>query len=182
MGDDGDVANKRGTQTVRDMVLSILVIGLGAGFLYLLSPHGDSQDPVRPVTYDTELTTARRAAPYPVAAPEGLPESWRATSVRYRAQGEHGTVWHLGFLDPDNEYAAVEQSDGRPDEFVEQVTHGARRTDRTQTVDGEEWARYEGSKYDALVRQEPGVTTVVTGTAPFGRLAELAAALEAEQE
>jgi hypothetical protein len=84
-------------------------------------------------------------------------------------------------MDPENEYAAVEQSDGRAVTFIEKVTHGAEPTDRTQTVDGEEWVRYEGPKYDALVRQEPGVTTVVTGTAPFDSLARLAAALETEE-
>ncbi|WP_344630601.1 DUF4245 domain-containing protein [Streptomyces glaucosporus] len=173
------MASKRGTQTARDMVLSMLVILLGAGLVYLFIPHDDSLDPVRPITYDTELATARRAAPYPLAAPVGLPETWRATSVRYDGQSDHGAVWHLGFMDPDNEYAAVEQGDGKPDAFIAEVTHGAEPTGENRTVDGEEWERYEGPKYDALVHREDGVTTVVTGTAPFDSLARLAAALEA---
>ncbi|WP_420802428.1 DUF4245 domain-containing protein [Streptomyces taklimakanensis] len=169
----------KGRQTARDMVLSMLVILLGTGVVYLFIPHDDSLDPVRPITYDVELVTARRAAPYPVVAPEGLPETWRATSVRYRGQSDQGAVWHLGFMDPDNEYAAVEQSDGRPERFVGKVTHGAEATGRTRTIDGEEWERYEGPKYDALVLRKPEVTTVVTGTAPFESLARLADALEA---
>ncbi|WP_425583688.1 DUF4245 domain-containing protein [Streptomyces macrosporus] len=175
------MASKSGTQTARDMVLSMLVILLGVGVVYLFIPHDDSLDPVRPISYDTELITARRAAPYPVAAPVGLPETWRATSVRYEAQSDHGSVWHLGFMDPDDQYAAVEQSDGESDAFVAEVTHGAEETERVQKIDGEEWTRYEGPKYDALVRREPGVTTVVTGTASFDGLARLAAALEAEE-
>lgn len=180
MGDDGTVAStaSKGRQTARDMVLSMLVILLGTGIVYLFIPHDDSLDPVRPITYDMELVTARRAAPYPIAAPEGLPETWRATSVSYDGQSDQGAVWHLGFMDPDNEYAAVEQSDGRPERFVADVTHGAESTGETQAVDGEEWERYEGPKYDALVLREPEVTTVVTGTAPFESLARLAGALE----
>ncbi|MFH0242539.1 DUF4245 domain-containing protein [Streptomyces sp. HK10] len=173
--------NKRGRQTARDMVLSLLVILLGAGFVYLLVPHDDSLDPVRPVGYDVELATARRAAPYPVAAPAGLPDTWRATSVGYKRQSDLGAVWHLGFMDPDDQYAAVEQSDGEPEKFIGSVTHGAEPADRTQRAGGEEWERYEGAKYDALVRRESGVTTVVTGTASFESLARLAAALEAER-
>lgn len=184
MGDHGGVAsteNKRGRQTARDMVLSLLVILLGAGFVYLLVPHDDSLDPVRPISYDVELVTARRAAPYPVVAPAGLPDTWRATSVSYKRQSDLGAVWHLGFMDPDDQYAAVEQSDGEPEKFVRGVTHGAEPADRTQTVGGEEWERYEGEKYDALVRRESGVTTVVTGTASFESLTRLAASLEAER-
>jgi Protein of unknown function (DUF4245) len=167
-----------GNKTVRDMVLSMAVIGTGAWVLYLFVPHDDQQDPVREIGYRTELATAERAAPYPVAAPKGLSEKWRATSVYYRARSDHGAVWHLGFMDPENEYAAVEQSDtAKADPFVAKVTHRARETGRLVELNGREWARYEGSKYDALVLRDSEATTVVTGTAPFGSLRQLAAAL-----
>lgn len=98
--------------------------------------------------------------------------------MTYRPAAEpDGALWHLGFLDQDQEYVAVEQSDGKPEPFVEEVTQQARETKRTQRIDGEEWVRYEGDKYDALVRQKPGVTTVVTGTASYGQLTKMAAAL-----
>ncbi|MGW7354526.1 DUF4245 domain-containing protein [Streptomyces sp. NPDC054784] len=182
MGDDGGVAadKKRGTQTARDMVLSLVVITLFAGLIYLFVPHDEDKDPVKTVGYGIEVSTARRAAPYPVAAPEGLSDEWRATSVRYEGSGDHGAAWHLGFLAPGEEYAAVEQSDAPAGPFVRSVTQGARKTAKTERVGGEEWTRYEGGKYDALVRTESGATTVVTGTAPLDRLTELAAALRTE--
>jgi hypothetical protein len=160
------------------MVLSMAVIGVGAWVLYLFVPHDDQQDPVREISYRAELATAERAAPYPVAAPMGLSEKWRATSVYYRAQSDHGAAWHLGFMDPNNEYVAVEQSDtAKPDKFIAKVTHEAEETGRSVEVNGQEWARYEGPKYDALVLGESEVTTVVTGTASVDRLRQLAAAL-----
>ncbi|MGK5629021.1 DUF4245 domain-containing protein [Streptomyces sp. URMC 123] len=167
----------RGKQTVRDMVLSLAVIGVAAALMYLFIPHDESKDPVRTVDYRVELETARRAAPYKVAAPQGLGEGWRATSVTYKGVSEHGAVWHLGFLNPNDEYVAVEQGDGPERKFVEQVTRDAEKTERTQRVGDQEWTRWEGPKYDALVRTEGGVTTVVTGTAPFEDLARMAAAL-----
>lgn len=183
IGDDGDVAadKKRGTQTVRDMVLSLIVITLAAGVIYLFIPHEEDDDPVRTVSYEVELNTARRAAPYPVAAPEGLSKQWRATSVSYEADEAGKIAWHLGFLDPDQEYVAVEQSDGQVGPFVEKVTRGAAETGKSVRINGDEWARYEGAKYDALVRTEAGSTTVVTGTAPWGQLRKMAGALEAEK-
>ncbi|NLU72150.1 DUF4245 domain-containing protein [Streptomyces sp. HNM0575] len=183
------------------MVPSLAVVLLAAFFIYLFVPHDDSADPVKPVGYKVELDSARRAAPYPVLAPEGLPSKWRATSVRYEADGPEGRAWHLGFVTPDTQYAAVEQSDEpRPVKYIEDVTHGARKTAKTVRVRGEEWTRYEGGRYDALVRKSPAgdapgrgradgsdratgsgrsrpYTTVVTGTAGFGQLKTMAAAL-----
>ncbi|WP_254665955.1 DUF4245 domain-containing protein [Streptomyces sp. WMMB 322] len=148
---------RQGSRTVRGMVPSLAVVLLAAFFIYLFVPHDESQDPVKPVDYKVELDSARRAAPYPVLAPEGLPEKWRATSVRYDADSPDGRAWHLGFITPDTQYAAVEQSDEkRPVKYIEDVTHGARKTAKTVRVRGEEWTRYEGEKYDALVRVSPG--------------------------
>lgn len=185
MRDDGAVAadKKRGAQAVRDMVISLAVIVLAAWVIYLFIPHDDKKDPVKPVSYTVELNSARRAAPYPVAAPEGLSKEWRATSVRYAADSPKGSVWHLGFMTPDNQYAAVEQSDEpRPAKFIEDVTQGATKTAKTRRVDGEEWKRYEGEKYDALVLTDKKGTTVVTGTASVKQLAQLAGALHAKNE
>ncbi|EST39068.1 hypothetical protein N566_04085 [Streptomycetaceae bacterium MP113-05] len=169
---------KRGTQTIRDMVFSVAVVALAAGVIYLFIPHDESKDPVRVVDYTVEVKTASRAAPYPVAAPRGLPEEWRATSVRFDGAGPDGAAWHLGFMAPGDEYAAVEQSDADPQGFVDDVTYGAEKTGGTVRVAGETWTRYAGGKYDALVRVGPDVTTVVTGTAPPEQLERLVAALE----
>ncbi|MGY1437732.1 DUF4245 domain-containing protein [Streptomyces reniochalinae] len=174
---------KRGTQTARDMVISLAVIILAAWVIYLFVPHDESKDPVKTVSYRVELASARRAAPYPVAAPQGLPKEWRATSVRYSADAPTGAAWHLGFMTPNEEYAAVEQSDGeQPGRFVDEVTQGAKKTAKKQRLAGEEWTRYSGTKYDALVRtaQDGKSVTVVTGTANFQQLGRLAGALEAK--
>ncbi|MBT2387065.1 DUF4245 domain-containing protein [Streptomyces sp. ISL-11] len=163
------------------MILSLAVVVPIALVSYVFIPHDDGKNAVKTVGYRVELDTARRAAPYPVAAPEGLGEGWRATSVSYRAGGKQGSAWHLGFLDPTEEYVAIEQSDGPAEEFIDSASQRASRTARTQQVAGATWRRYEGEKYNALVREERGVTTVVTGTASYERLTEMAAALKAER-
>ncbi|WP_308405702.1 DUF4245 domain-containing protein [Streptomyces tardus] len=189
---------KKGLKSVRDMVLSMAVIGLGALLLYSTLPNDESQDPVYEITYEAELATAGRAAPYELLSPEGLSDKWRATSVSYKANSDHGSVWHLGFMNPSDEYAAVEQGNGDERKFVHEVTRGASETETTETVNGEEWVRYKGEKYNALVlqrdpdapdranfsggsQQDGGVTTVVTGTASYASLKKLAASLEPPQ-
>lgn len=190
------------------MVISLAVILLAAGVIYQFIPHDEDQDPVKPVGYHVELKSARRAAPYPVAAPQGLPKQWRATSVTYEPEGSKAAAWHLGFMTPDNEYAAVEQSNSaRPGAYVDDVTQGARKAGRSEHIGGVRWTRYEGRKYDALVHIDHGRrgggdkttgggtvagsgegaqsrhgehTTVVTGTASADQLGRLAAALRTD--
>ncbi|MFJ9849584.1 DUF4245 domain-containing protein [Streptomyces sp. NPDC101150] len=176
----------RGRQTVRDMILSLAVIGVVVAAVYIFIPHDDSRgaenQAVKTIDYRVEVTTARRAAPYPVAAPRGLPKTWRATSVSYKASDDgKGGAWHLGMLDPEQQYAAVEQSDAPAKKFIQEVTLGAAKVEGKQAVGSKKWDRYKGDRYRALVRRDPGVTTVITGTAPYGRLADLAAALVAKK-
>nr|WP_208828202.1 DUF4245 domain-containing protein [Streptomyces ficellus] len=165
----------RGKQTVRGMFQSMAVICAAAGVIYLFIPHDEKADPIRAVDYRVELVTAQRAAPYPVLAPEGLAKDWTPTSVAY--DREEGNAWHLGFLTPDRQYVAVEQSTAASGKYIAGVTHDARDTGRTQAVAGRAWQRWEGPKYDALVLRDKGVTTVVTGTATWEQLARMASAL-----
>lgn len=169
------MAGKRGKQTVRDMILSLGVIVAIAAGIWIFVPHDDSEDPVKRVDYRVELATAQRAAGYPVAAPEGLPRTWKPTSVRYRAQD--GDAWHLGYLDPHEKYVAVEQSTKAPDEFIGDVTQEARKSGAVTRINGRDWQPYKGERYDALVLREGGSTTVVTGSAGPAQLKAFAAAL-----
>ncbi|MFB7332021.1 DUF4245 domain-containing protein [Streptomyces adustus] len=172
------MAGSNGKQkTVRDMILSLGLIMVAAGVIYIFVPHDDHAPDIKRVDYRVELLTARRAASYPVAAPEGLPGSWKATSVRFRA--DESDAWHLGFQDPDGEYVAVEQSAQKRAEFVEEASQGAKATNVTDEIGGRTWTRYTGGRYDALVLEgTDGSTTVVAGTASFDRLVKMAGALK----
>lgn len=167
----------KGTKTVRDMLLSLAVVGVMVAVIYVFIPHDETPQPLKRVDYKVELATAQRAAAYPVLAPEGLSKDWKATSVRFNAtDGDH---WHLGFHAPDGKYVAVEQSTERAPVFVDQVTQQAKDTGDVERIGGEEWKRYRGERYDALVRTEKGATTVITGSGSSAQLKQMAAALKA---
>lgn len=173
------MAGSNGKQkSVRNMVLSLGVTLLAAGVIYLFVPNDDGTPDLPRVDYRVELLTARRAASYPVAAPQGLPDSWKPTSVRF--QGDDFDAWHLGFHAPDGEYVQVEQSTEKPSTFIDQASQGAQETKVTQKIGDRTWTRYTGGRYDALVHQEQGATTVVAGTGSFGQLTQMAKALRAE--
>lgn len=160
------------------MVLSLGLIGIAAAVMYVFIPHDDSAPEVKRVDYRVELLTARRAASYPVAAPEGLSQEWKATSVRF--QGDDFDLWHLGFHTPDGQYVQIEQSTQKPSAFIDEASQGSEATKTTQRIDGRTWTRYTGGRYDALVHTERGATTVVAGTGSFARLTEMAEALRTE--
>ncbi|MEU6482259.1 DUF4245 domain-containing protein [Streptomyces sp. NPDC047017] len=172
------MAGSNGKQkTVRGTILSLIVIAAVAAVVYLFVPHDDHAPDLKRVDYQVELLGARRAAAYPVAAPEGLPATWKATSVRYQA--EQGDRWHLGFQDPEGQYVAVEQSTQKRADFIDDASQGGHATKVTQRIDGRTWTRYTGGRYDALVAEGPkGSTTVVAGTASFTQLTKMAEALK----
>ncbi|WP_225098639.1 DUF4245 domain-containing protein [Streptomyces sp. CoH27] len=173
------MAGSNGKQkTARDMILSLVLIGLAAAVVYFLAiPHDDHAPDLKRVDYRVELVTARRAASYPVAAPEGLPSAWKATSVTY--DGANNDRWHLGFQTPDGQYVQVEQSTQKPADFIDDASQGATATAKKESIDGRTWTRYTGGRYAALVLDGThGSTTVVAGTASFDDLAKMAAALK----
>ncbi|MBG7700481.1 DUF4245 domain-containing protein [Streptomyces sp. MC1] len=175
------MAGSNGRQkTARDMILSLALISIAGLVVYFIAiPHDDHAPDLKRVDYRVELVTARRAASYPVAAPEGLPSTWKATSVRF--EGEKSDRWHLGFQTPDGQYVQVEQSTQKPADFIDEASQGASATKRTEEIDGRTWTRYSGGRYDALVLKDPpGSTTVVAGTGSFEELRTMAAALAME--
>ncbi|MGW1956603.1 DUF4245 domain-containing protein [Streptomyces sp. NPDC001920] len=172
------MAGSNGKQkSVRNMVLSLGVTVLAAGVIYLFIPHEDGTPDLPRVDYRVELLTARRAASYPVVAPENLPESWKATSVRFK--GDDFDAWHLGFHTADGQYVQVQQSAEKPSTFIDEATRGGRETKVTEKIGDRTWTRYTGGRYDALVHQEKGSTTVVAGTGSFGQLTQMAKSLKA---
>lgn len=168
-------------KTVRDMVLSMALLCLFSFALYVVLYGGQSDNELGSVEYESAAATAARDASYEVLVPRGLPENWRASSVRYE-QGEYGGTWRLGFVTPGEEYVALAQADGTGEGFISSVTQQAEDTGSTRRVEGENWTRYEGDTYDALILKKDGATTVVFGTADTGTLARFAGTLQPKSQ
>lgn len=169
------MAKKRGLETVRDMVLSLGVVGIVVVLLLIFGRHSE-RDPVRPIDYSLKFQQASQVAPYPLLAPQGLPDRWRPTSADYDSSDPKQTTWHIGFINPNEQYAAVEQGNGPSAAFIVDKGKGGKPVG-VHNVAGVQWKSYDGPKYRSLVLEQGGVTTMVTGTATFEDLAQLAAAL-----
>ncbi|MFF5260700.1 DUF4245 domain-containing protein [Actinomadura viridis] len=189
-------AGSRGTVQVSPGVYKRLTTGLGGftlamaaclllvGAIFLVTPRGEKE--VLPtIDYGGHLWAMRSGAPYTVHAPEGLPAGWRPTSSRVHGLNDKDgepVAWHLGFLTPSDQYAALEQSNEKPSAYIPRMTN-IKKTVGTRQVGGATWNQYHRKDKNAysLARTLPGgVTLVVTGTASFDELAVLAGALKAQ--
>ena len=170
-------ASKRLRQTVRDMVISMLVVS-GAVVLLAAPWNRSTPDPVRVVDPTTVVQGARAAEPWPVLAPQGLPSTWRCTNARISTASDGQDVVHLGYLTPDNLYVGLEQSATKALAFVTDATVSGRQTG-SRDVGGTTWATYQSDDgtHRSLVRTADGATYVVVGTAPWDVIDKFATSL-----
>jgi hypothetical protein len=176
---------QRGPKTVGDMVrsLGLVLAAVVVLLLITLRPQGQAE---HDVDYTAVLTQARVGSAFPLVAPAGLPSGWRANSVYFDppagGSGTPGvTSWHVGFITPDNLYAAFEQTDGLAIGSLQDVLGDPTQDGSTSTVAGEQWQRWSNGPGDrhALVRTAKGVTVVVDGSAGWPELEHLAGSLRA---
>lgn len=172
---------RRRPGTVTSMALSLLVV---CGFVLTivgLTPRPDA-DPVRVIDPNDGLSQARATAPYAVYGPVGLPARWRATSARTERTGTGAAAasisWHLGFVTPEDRYAAVEQSNSDPAAFLAAIGENG-KADGSVNLAGTDWKRLyrEAKDQRTLWRTDGGSVVAVTGNASWAELEQLAAAL-----
>lgn len=155
---------------VRSMVV-ILAILLG---WYFVAGQSNEQPPEKINVAEAAEHRAQQAG-QPFAHPEGLPEGWVATSVRYDASTGDAMTWNAGYTTPDDEHVSVRQAVDPGAEWLDVQTNDGADAGTLTTQDGRTWTKRdrEGQTQRSLV-QEPTskveLTTVVTGTASWKQL------------
>lgn len=166
--------------SVANMLRSLLVIGLVVGGLVAIVPRV-SQVSQPPVDVESVAVAIAQQTQWPIEAPQGLPDGWRATSVRYVRSTGGLMTWHAGYLSPDGRYVALEQTQDATDEWVSAQTNRAPRTGELQAA-GRTWVTYvRNVKVQNSIVNRPtasgALTTIVTGTGTFEELKTFAEAL-----
>lgn len=170
---------KRLRQTVRDMLLSMLLVT--GVVLVLVAPwNWNTPDPVREVDAAPVIAGAREAYDWPVLAPQDLPTSWRATSARIETAGDGQPVVVLGWVSPATEFVGLQQSPTRMTDFVSTATLKGVAGDDV-TIGPDTWTRYVNGDETrrSLVRAGSGITYVVTGTGDWPEIEGFTATLRA---
>jgi Protein of unknown function (DUF4245) len=166
--------------SVANMLRSLLVIGALVALLVAIVPRVNtvSQPPVDVASTAVEVA---RSSGWPIERPEGLPDGWKATSVRYVRSTDGLMTWHAGYQSPTGNYVAVEQTRDATSEWVSAQTNRAPQTGKL-AAGGRTWGTYvrTGKVQNSLVAAPTtpqGLTTIVTGTGSFEELAAFAETL-----
>jgi Protein of unknown function (DUF4245) len=174
-----DVATdkKRGTEVIADMLRSLAVVGVVIVPLWLLIPH-HTQQHVTVIDYSTALRQAERVSSQQVVAPSGLPATWRATSVSLSGGDPNPVVFHLGFVTPAGDYAALEESNGPRSGYLTTLLGKTPKALPDVPVGAVAWRSLRDTNGRvALVSPSTPMTVVVTGTARLSELTTLAASV-----
>lgn len=169
---------RRFTEGLHGYVVAVLVCLAAVGLFLLVTPRGQAEHiPKR--DYSITVANFSRTVPYTVWEPASDPEGWISNSNRI-AEGENGAqVLHIGYATAAREHAMFIQSDEKPAAGFANRMANSDKAVGTQQVGGETWERRfrEDKKQRSLIRVLPDVTLVVTGTADWPELGQLASAL-----
>ena len=183
------MAKPRGFETVRDMVMSMAVVGaVVAGlFLVVVWQRPEVQGSIRPVVDVSGLVDQVDVnGPFHVQEPTNLPAGWTPNSAWFDTAAEsgalNGSVLHLGYVTPSDSYAEVKQTDGDAAYAIDQWADAGIKTG-TVELGGNEWTQLEsqetGTKALVIKRGPSGsVLTLVTGKADWPELEQLAKSLQ----
>lgn len=163
--------NARLRQSVADMVRSLALV-LGVVAVVVIFAFRPQPEAVKVIDPGPELSLARAQADYPVLYPAALPDGWRPTSARWQPTEASAPepAWHVGYVTPGDAYAQVGQSATTSPRYVVEQTAQGRIVDTTG-----EWQRYDNGKdRRSLVAIRSGITIVVSGTAEWDVLIDLA--------
>jgi hypothetical protein len=161
------------------MAMSLGIV-LGIVLLVVVLLPRAHYNAVKQIDPTEAIVGGQRVAPYHVLAPSGLPSSWQATSARVEGPDDkHVVHLHIGYYTPRGAYAAVEESNGDRVPFLELETAHGKLTGQ-RTIGTTSWeTRYSANQKDRSldVVTPDGATVIVTGSAQYDELAELAASL-----
>ncbi len=157
-----------------------LFICLGAVGLFLLVTPQSGKEHIPKRDYSITVANFSRAVPYQVWAPVKDPEGWVPNSNKI-ATGESGArVLNLGYATAAREHAMVIKSDEKPPAGFANRMANSDKVVGTEQINGRSWERRfrEDKNQRTLVLALPETTVVVTGTADWPELTELATALQ----
>jgi len=177
-------AERRAKQTVRNLVLSMLVtLGLVAA-IYLGVPRDDTNRIV-PVDYQAIAVTAESSLNQRALSPE-IPSDWWANAARLDTT--LGVVsWYVGFVTEENQFIALTQAVDSNPSWESDLLSGNFQ-DGEVILSGLTWEVWptinpsspRGTKEYALLHRAEDAVVVIYGTAPLSDFELLAAAISSQ--
>ncbi|GAA3233791.1 DUF4245 domain-containing protein [Nonomuraea helvata] len=169
---------RRFTQGFYGYAVALFVCLAAAGLFLLVTPQSREEHIPR-LDYSITVANFGHSVPYGVYAPQKDPAGWVPNSNKI-AKGENGAqVLYLGYATAKRQHAMFVQSNEQPAAGFASRMANSDKAVGTQQVGDVTWEqRFRQDKNQrSLVRVLPEVTLVITGTADWPELAELASVL-----
>ena len=164
---------------LRSMVISMVVILAAVLIWFVLVPRpSEINQPA--VDVASVAVHVRQETSWTISQPM-LPAGWKATNVRFATAGDGLRTWHAGYLSPEGNYVSIDQTRDATDVWVAAQTSNG-QPEGTLSAGGATWQKL--SSGDTVQRSlvsrggAAGLSTVLSGTAPYAQLAQFAEVLE----
>ncbi|MFI7636561.1 DUF4245 domain-containing protein [Nonomuraea sp. NPDC049400] len=170
---------RRFTQGFYGYAVALFVCLAAAGLFLLITPQSREEHIPR-LDYSITVANFGHSVPYGVWAPQKDPAGWIPNSNKI-AKGENGAqVLYLGYATAKRQHAMFAQSNEQPAAGFASRMANSDKAVGTQQVGGVPWEQRfrEDKNQRSLIRVLPEVTLVITGTADWPELAELASVLQ----
>lgn len=180
-----DRRKRRAQQTTRNLVASLAACLLLVLGIVLFVPRGAAPTALPSVNVTKAAAAGQGSESAPLLAP-AVPASWRPNAAEMRSTGRV-QVWYVGYVLPDNTFAAFSQGFDADASWLDSVLEQAKPTGATELA-GHRWVVYDqrslgsaaGNVAYALATTIGHSTIAVYGTAPTASLERLATALATE--
>jgi hypothetical protein len=173
---------RRGLGSMRSMVISMVVIMAAVLAWVAMVPRvNEISQPAVDVTAVTQYV--RQETGWTISQPQ-LPPGWKATNVRFDSTAGTVRAWHAGYLSPEGQYLSIDQAQratATSTWISARTSNGV--AEGTLFAAGRTWRKLNsrGVLQRSLVSTVPGtrgLTTVLSGTAPYPQLAQFAETLK----
>lgn len=159
----------REKQTFFNLIIAVIATVLAAGVLFVIV-FPNSPPPPEPVDVQTEAAAASEQMQAELLAPE-VPEDWWSNAAQIRRGSDDVITWYVGYVTPDEGFAALTQAFDANPTWVQQTIRDAIPTGET-TIDGIDWTVYDqrgisgvGNLEFIMVTEHGESTVIVFGTA-----------------
>ena len=174
-GDELEPDERPGRRTMRDMVISLVVLLIPVLLVVAVYRLKGGEDPVV-IDPSAPIGQAQEGGAFPVSVPRGLAEGWRPISAGYR--GGATAVLRIGYLTPSGGGAQLIESNEPAESLLRRELGDQVRPTGTVDIDGRSWQSYDVRDGErALVQTDPARTLIVIGRAQPDELRELARAV-----
>jgi hypothetical protein len=168
---------KRANQTIKGMVISVLLTVAVAIPVILLNPGSKPETYHRVIDVPGVAIEAEPAAGYLPVVP-AVPEGWSSNYARWNAGGAAKVpAWEAGYLTAGGHHIALTQTNKGNPTWLAQATEEAPATGQRR-IGGADWELHDrGAGNKSLVLEESGYTIVLKGGAELAEFDVLGTAV-----